>query len=84
MKRLALILFCATLRCDAQAPVKYSATIRLLISNGTSESDSLTNQFNSFLSRELRSLGDIKISDEQPDYVVSIIVSKLTRRSRRA
>lgn len=84
MNKLALILFCATLGCVAQVPAKYSATVRLVISNGTSERDTLTNQFNSFIGRELRSLGDIKIGDEQPDYVVNIIVSKLTNAAGEA
>ena len=39
---------------------------------------SLKNQFNSNLNRELRSLGDITIVDTKPDFVVSVIVIKLT------
>ena len=74
MKALAFILFLPTLPCIAQAPPKYSGTVQLYISG---EDDSLKTQVNSFISRELRSLGDITIVDVKPDFVLQIIVMKI-------
>jgi hypothetical protein len=72
---MASILFLTTLHCAAQAPIKYSASVQLLIS---CEDVSLNTQFGSFLRRELRSLGDITIVDSKPDYVVNLVALKLT------
>jgi hypothetical protein len=75
VKTFVLILFVATLPCAAQSTAKYSAKVQLSIS---CEDDSLKNQFNSFLSRELRSLGDITIVDAKPAILVNLIVVKLS------
>jgi uncharacterized protein involved in exopolysaccharide biosynthesis len=74
MKTVTLVLFLATLPCIAQAPPKYSATVQLYISG---EDDTLKTQVNSFLSRELRSLGDITIVDVKPDIVFQVIALRL-------
>lgn len=70
------ILSLTTLPCIAQSPAKYSATVDLVVSGR--DSDSLTNQFTSFLGRELRNLGDIRIEHDKPDYVISLVVMKVT------
>jgi hypothetical protein len=73
MKKVALILL-LTLPCVAQTPAKYSTRVKLLVSGGNDES--LRNQVNSFLGRELRSLGDVAIVNDQPDFVIAVLVNK--------
>ena len=80
MKTLPLILLLITLRCVAQAPPKYSTTVQLLVS---AEDASLNSEFTSYLSRELRGLGDVAIVDVKPRFVLNLIVLKLTSEERR-
>lgn len=56
-----------------QAPPKYSATVQLVVK---SDDDALRSQVTSFLSRELRSLGDITIVDEKPFFLINVLVYK--------
>lgn len=69
------------LPCSAQtiqsAP-NFSAKVQLLL---TCTDESLKNQFISFLGRELRSLGDVTLVDENADYVIELIVMKVALRS---
>lgn len=57
------------------SPLKFSATVQLSIS---CDDAPLKSQITSYLSRELRSLGDTTVVDGQPDFVISAIVGKLT------
>ena len=88
MKKLALILVMA-LACFAQTPAKYSARVKLMVSAGPGEGirrtdtsvandDSLKSQFNSFLGRELRSLGDVTLVDDKPDFVMAVLVKRVS------
>jgi hypothetical protein len=52
---------------------KYSANVQLVVA---CDDESLKNQFTSFLSRELRSLGDIVLVGENPDYIMEVTVMK--------
>jgi hypothetical protein len=51
-----------------QSPPKYSATVHLSVS--FSKDDTVKSQIRSFLGRELRSLGDVTIVDEDADYAI--------------
>lgn len=74
-----LLLSAAALASFAQtqpkySPSKFAATVQLSI---TCDDASLKSQITSYLSRELRSLGDITIVDEHADFVISAIAMTL-------
>jgi len=75
VKTIAFILLLTAVPCVAQSPTKYSSTVQLVIS---CEDESLKDQFNSFLSRELRALGDITVVDTRPAIIINLIVVKLS------
>lgn len=64
------------LPCFAQTPPKYVAKVQLSV---LCEDGSLKSQFTSFLSRELRSLGDVTMVEEKPDFVISVGVLKVQK-----
>jgi hypothetical protein len=60
----------------AQPPTaKYSARVKLSVD--VPKDDSLKSQLNSFLGRELRSLGDVTIVDDKPDFVIDVVVTNV-------
>ena len=73
-----------TLLLSAQAlpgqhvpPPKFSATVQLLLQ---CDDAPLKSQFTSYLSRELRSLGDVAIVEEKPDFQISAIIMTIQTR----
>jgi hypothetical protein len=77
---LLAVILSAAIGCVAQTPQtpsnysrpKYSATVQVDVS---CDDEPLKGQIRSFVSRELRSLGDITIVDEAPDFVLSVIAT---------
>jgi hypothetical protein len=72
---LVVFLPCFGQRQPKDSPPKFSATVQLSI---TCDDALLKSQITSYLSRELRSLGDITIVDERPDFMIAAIAMTLT------
>ena len=56
---------------------KFSTTVQLSIA----ASDEINNLVNSYLSRELRSLGDVKLVEDDPEWIIDIIACQAKDRT---
>jgi hypothetical protein len=58
-------------------PAKYSTTVKLDIS----ADDKIKNQVYSYLSRELRSLGDVKVVDDNLGWTIKVLAQELSNQA---
>lgn len=55
----------------------FSARVKVSVSSD----DSISAEVKSYISRELRSLGDVVTTDQNPEYVLSVVASVVTTKS---
>lgn len=87
MKKFALLLVLGLLitafislavgNSEKAEPAKYSTTVKLDIS----ADDEIKNQVYSYLSRELRSLGDVKIVDDNLGWIIKVLAKELSNQA---
>ncbi len=79
MKLSATILLIATLVLpNVTLPANESPTYRVILS--VSGDESKKNLIESYLSRELRALGDVVLSNEDSDYIISVVEVVITSK----
>ncbi len=88
MKKIALLLTPALLiaafislavgNSEKAEPPKYSTKVRLSIA----ANEEIKNEVYSYLSRELRSLGDVKLVEDEPDWNIQVVAMQIKNKLR--
>lgn len=60
-------------------PAKWSATVSVNVSTSVTQ---FRSDVTSYVSRELRSLGDVSVTDSEPIYVIEIVAVQMTNNEQ--
>ncbi len=79
MKTVIFLLLVVTVSLTAQTKAKWSTTVELNIDGPPALRDAAT----SYLSREFRSVGDVRLVDSKPEYELDIVMIEVTTKTDR-